>query len=91
MNNINSNNNNNEKLVFMLAIKDQLFETWNYDKFIIKWSNIKTDLCRRCYSSETNRHTTGACGMITETDDCKHTHDQIASIIYQNAVETQTH
>ncbi|CAK1582479.1 unnamed protein product [Parnassius mnemosyne] len=66
---------------FMLAIQDQVVETKNYRKFIIK--NLSNDTCRKCYSSpETIQHITGACKSITQTD-YKHRHDQVANIIHQ--------
>ncbi|XP_072939818.1 uncharacterized protein [Epargyreus clarus] len=66
---------------FMLAIQDQVIETKNYRKFIIK--NLSTDTCRKCNSSpETIQHITGACKSIAQTD-YKHRHDQVANVIHQ--------
>lgn len=68
---------------FMLAIQDQVVETRNYRKFIIRDKNLLTDQCRHCHSnSETIQHITGSCKSITQTD-YKHRHDQVASIIHQ--------
>lgn len=66
---------------FMLAIQDQVIETKNYRKHIIK--NLPNDTCRKCNSSsETIQHITGACKSIAQTD-YKHRHDQVANIIHQ--------
>lgn len=67
---------------FLLAIQDQIIDTRNYRKHIIKDSSI-SDLCRHCHSaSETIQHITGACRSITQTD-YKHRHDQVAAIVHQ--------
>ncbi|CAH2094088.1 unnamed protein product [Euphydryas editha] len=67
---------------FMVAIQDQVIETRNYQRHIIR-APIPTDLCRRCNSaSETIQHITGACKAIVQTD-YKHRHDQISNIIHQ--------
>lgn len=66
----------------MIAIQDQVIETRNYQKHIIK-TPLSSDLCRRCNSSsETIQHITGACRAIVQTD-YKHRHDQVANIIHQ--------
>lgn len=71
---------------FMVAIQDQVIETRNYQKYIIKKQNFHTDICRRCNSaSETIQHITGACKSIAQTD-YKHRHDQVAYIIHQKLV-----
>lgn len=71
-----------ETEAFMLAIQDQVIDTRNYQKHIIRTPNI-TDTCRRCCSgSETIQHITGACKAIVQTD-YKHRHDQVAAIIHQ--------
>lgn len=67
---------------FMLAIQDQVIETRNYQKHIMRIP-IPTDICRRCNSaSETIQHVTGACKTIVQSD-YKHRHDQVANIIHQ--------
>nr|XP_049697160.1 uncharacterized protein LOC126054692 [Helicoverpa armigera] len=66
---------------FMIAIQDQVIETRNYRKYIIK--NLTNDSCRKCNSSpETIQHITGACKSIAQTD-YKHRHDQVANVIHQ--------
>ncbi|XP_075975709.1 uncharacterized protein LOC142976307 [Anticarsia gemmatalis] len=66
---------------FMIAIQDQVVETKNYRKYIIK--NLNVDTCRKCNSSpETIQHITGACKTLAQND-YKHRHDQVANIIHQ--------
>ncbi|XP_028163341.1 uncharacterized protein LOC114354934, partial [Ostrinia furnacalis] len=49
-----------ETEAFMIAIQDQVIDTKNYQKYIMKKPNI-TDTCRRCHSSpEHIQHITGA-------------------------------
>ncbi|KAL0810285.1 hypothetical protein ABMA28_010444 [Loxostege sticticalis] len=72
---------------FMIAIQDQIIETRNYQKYIMKIRNLPTDLCRKCHSSsETIQHITGACKSIVQTD-YKHRHDQVANIIHQKLAQ----
>lgn len=67
---------------FMIAIQDQIIETRNYIKYIIKKPNT-TDTCRRCKAApEHIQHITGSCRAIVQTD-YKHRHDQVANIIHQ--------
>ncbi|CAG4968893.1 unnamed protein product [Colias eurytheme] len=67
---------------FMIAIQDQVIETRNYRKHIMKIPTTQ-DICRKCHNStETIQHITGACSAIVQTD-YKHRHDQIANIIHQ--------
>lgn len=66
---------------FIMAIQDQVIETKNYQKYIMK--KLISDSCRKCLSApETIQHVTGACKTIAQTD-YKHRHDQIANIIHQ--------
>ncbi|XP_041982517.1 uncharacterized protein LOC121735681 [Aricia agestis] len=68
---------------FMLAIQDQVIDTKNYRKHIIRDRNVSSDHCRHCHKQpETIQHITGACSSITQTD-YKHRHDQVAAIIHQ--------
>lgn len=67
----------------MIAIQDQVINTRNYRKYILKDSTLGNDLCRRCHlSSETIQHITSGCKAIAQTD-YKHRHDQVAKIIHQ--------
>ncbi|KAG6439021.1 hypothetical protein O3G_MSEX000416 [Manduca sexta] len=69
---------------FMLAIQDQIINTKNYRKHIIKDPTVLNDKCRRCHSQpETIQHITGACITLTQTD-YTHRHNQVASIIHQH-------
>ncbi|XP_050549514.1 uncharacterized protein LOC126910674 [Spodoptera frugiperda] len=74
---------------FMIAIQDQVIDTANYQKYIIRRPNYN-DSCRRCHgASETIQHITGACRAIAQTD-YKHRHDQVAAIIHQSlAIQTK--
>lgn len=68
---------------FMIAIQDQVINTKNYRKHIIKDPQITNDKCRRCHMQpETIQHITGACTTLTQTD-YTHRHNQIANIIHQ--------
>ena len=69
---------------FIIAIQDQIINTKNYRKFIIKDPTITNDKCRKCHSQpETIQHITGACTTLTQTD-YTHRHNQVANIIHQN-------
>uniref|UniRef100_A0A2H1W504 SFRICE_021545 n=1 Tax=Spodoptera frugiperda TaxID=7108 RepID=A0A2H1W504_SPOFR len=51
----------------MIAIQDQVIDTANYQKYIIRRSNYN-DSCRQCHgASETVQHITGACRAIAQT------------------------
>ncbi|CAH2094069.1 unnamed protein product [Euphydryas editha] len=60
----------------MVAIQDQVIETRNYQRHIIR----EPIPCNS--ASETIQHITGACKAIVQTD-YKHRHDQISNIIHQ--------
>jgi hypothetical protein len=67
----------------MCAIMDQVINTNNYKKYILKDNTQHTDLCRHCHKEfETIQHVTGACSQLVLTD-YKHRHDQVAKIIHQ--------
>ncbi|XP_064292512.1 uncharacterized protein LOC135310067 [Plodia interpunctella] len=68
---------------FLIAIQDQVINTKNYQKYIIKDAHIRDDKCRKCHiHSETIQHITGACPHLTQTD-YTHRHNQVANIIHQ--------
>ena len=68
---------------FMIAIQDQVINTKNYKKYIIKDQTIKDDNCRACHTqTETIQHIISGCKTITQTD-YKHRHDQVGKIIHQ--------
>ncbi|XP_026323226.1 uncharacterized protein LOC113232673 [Hyposmocoma kahamanoa] len=69
---------------FMIAIQDQIINTKNYRKFIIKDSSVINDKCRKCrIQPETIQHITGACTALAQTD-YTHRHNQVANVIHQN-------
>lgn len=69
---------------FISAIQDQVVNTKNYKKYIIKDKNITDDKCRKCHvHSETIQHITGACPNLSQTD-YTHRHNQIVNIIHKN-------
>lgn len=69
---------------FMIAIQDQIINTKNYRKYIIKDPSLTDDKCRKCHNQpETIQHITGACVTLTQTD-YTHRHNQLVNIIHQN-------
>ena len=68
---------------FMLAIQDQVINTRNYKKHILKDKTLTHDSCRLCsQTSETIQHIISACTRLAQTE-YKHRHDQVAKIIHQ--------
>nr|XP_049697654.1 uncharacterized protein LOC110372995 [Helicoverpa armigera] len=68
---------------FIIAIQDQIINTKNYRKYIIKDPTATNDKCRKCHTQpETIQHITGACITLTQTD-YTHRHNQVANIIHQ--------
>ncbi|XP_050561144.1 uncharacterized protein LOC126912570 [Spodoptera frugiperda] len=68
---------------FIIAIQDQIINTKNYRKFIIKDPTVTNDKCRKCHlQPETIQHITGACTTLTQTD-YTHRHNQIVNVIHQ--------
>lgn len=68
---------------FIIAIQDQVINTRNYRKYIIKDPKIQSDLCRKCQNkSETIQHIIGACTTLTQND-YTHRHNQLANILHQ--------
>lgn len=68
---------------FIMAIQDQVINTKNYRKYIIKDRNLPNDLCRKCHAKpETIQHITGACVTLTQND-YTHRHNQLAHTIHQ--------
>ncbi|KAI5720807.1 hypothetical protein M8J77_011910 [Diaphorina citri] len=69
---------------FMVAIQDQVVNTKNYMKHIIKDPNVRDDRCRRCKEkAETIQHITSGCSAMSQTE-YLHRHNQVAAIIHQN-------
>lgn len=68
---------------FIIAIQDQVINTKNYRKHIIKDPLATNDKCRKCSTQpETIQHITGGCITLTQTD-YTHRHNQICNIIHQ--------
>ncbi|CAK1579741.1 unnamed protein product [Parnassius mnemosyne] len=68
---------------FIIAIQDQIINTKNYRKYIIKDPTVINDKCRKCHiHPETIQHITGACTTLTQTD-YTHRHNQVANVIHQ--------
>ncbi|CAK1582520.1 unnamed protein product [Parnassius mnemosyne] len=68
---------------FIIAIQDQIINTKNYRKYVIKDPTVTNDKCRKCFTQpETIQHITGACTTLTQTD-YTHKHNQVANIIHQ--------
>ena len=73
---------------FIMAIQDQVINTRNYRKHILKDVTARNDTCRRCNeATETIQHITSACKSLTQTD-YKYRHDQISAIIHQKLAKT---
>lgn len=67
---------------FLIAIQDQVINTNNYKKYILK-NSIESDLCRKCHRMPENiQHITGACNVLVQTD-YTHRHNQIVHFIHQ--------
>lgn len=68
---------------FLTAIQDQVINTKNYQKHIVKNIAVKDDRCRRCQEKpETIQHITGACSQLAQND-YLHRHNQVANIVHQ--------
>ncbi|KAJ3660258.1 hypothetical protein Zmor_004714 [Zophobas morio] len=68
---------------FVFAIQDQVINTKNYRKYIIKNPNIKNDCCRLCKAKpETIQHIISSCSILAQTD-YKARHDNAAKIIHK--------
>ena len=71
---------------FLTTIQDQVIQTRNYKKYILKQPNID-ELCRRCgKESETIQHITAACEHLAPTEYLKR-HDGLVKIIHQKLAE----
>ena len=68
---------------FFIAIQDQVVNTKNYRKHIIKDPSVRDDRCRKCNEkAETIQHIMSACSTLSQSE-YLHRHDQIAAIIHQ--------
>lgn len=68
---------------FMVAIQDQVVNTKNYMRHIIRDPQIRDDRCRKCQEKpETIQHITAACSLLSQND-YLHRHNQVAAVIHQ--------
>lgn len=73
-----------ETVGFMVAIQDQVINTKNYKKYILKDRSVTNDSCRRCHGkSETIQHITGGCPTLAQYDYTQR-HNQVANIVHQH-------
>ena len=73
---------------FAIAIQDQIINTRNYRKYILKDSTLTTDLCRRCnIHTESIDHITSGCKLLASTDYTDR-HNNIGKIIHMNLINT---
>ncbi|XP_067139882.1 uncharacterized protein [Centruroides vittatus] len=64
---------------FMIAIQDQVINTKNYRKHILKDATLTNDTCRKCHiMPETIQHITSGCKLLAQTDNL-HRHNQVAN------------
>lgn len=69
---------------FLVAIQDQVINTRNYQRYIIKDPSVQDDRCRKCKEkTETIQHITSACSELAQND-YLHRHNQVANIIHQH-------
>lgn len=69
---------------YMIAIQDQVINTKNYRKYILKDPSITDDACRKCLEKTENiQHIIGACKFLAQND-YTHRHNQVASIVHQS-------
>lgn len=72
---------------FAIAIQDQVINTLNYRKYIIKEANMISDKCRKCHTyTETIDHITSGCTMLAGTDYVER-HNNVAKIVYIEIVK----
>uniref|UniRef100_A0A8D8RDC3 Reverse transcriptase domain-containing protein n=1 Tax=Cacopsylla melanoneura TaxID=428564 RepID=A0A8D8RDC3_9HEMI len=69
---------------FFVAIQDQVINTKNYLKHIVRDPQVLDDRCRKCREKpETIQHITSACSMLSQSD-YLYRHNQVAAIIHQD-------
>jgi hypothetical protein len=67
---------------FAIAIQDQVINTRNYKKYIIKDRTLTTDKCRKCnIHSETIDHITSGCKLLAAVD-YTNRHNNVGKIIH---------
>ncbi|XP_064074799.1 uncharacterized protein LOC135194103 [Vanessa tameamea] len=68
---------------FLISIQDQVINTKNYRKHIIKDPSSLDDRCRKCHKNpETIQHIINACPLLTQND-YTHRHNQIVHYVHQ--------
>jgi len=73
---------------FIMAIQDQVIETRNYRKHILKESEVVQDHCRVCgQKPETIQHLTAGCEKLAPTE-YKERHDKVAKVLAQCPCKT---
>jgi hypothetical protein len=77
----NNNNNNNETEGFAIAIQDQVINTKNYLKHVIKDNSVIDDKCRCKNQQETTEHITSGCSLLAPTE-YTHSHDNICKQLH---------
>lgn len=69
---------------FIIAIQDQVIQTKNYLKYIVKDPNTQSDKCRKCnIQPETIQHITNGCQILAGTQYTER-HNIVAKIIHQS-------
>lgn len=72
---------------FYMAIQDEVINTRNYCKYIIKDATIQDDRCRKCGKApETIQHIIGSCSNLV-AEEYKSRHDSVAKIMHSALVK----
>ena len=72
---------------FAIAIQDQVINTRNYRKYILKDPTLMSDTCRKCnIHAETIDHITSGCKLLAATDYTER-HNNAGKIIHINIVK----
>lgn len=67
---------------FVIVIQDQIIDTINYQKHIIRLPNLPTDLFRRCHSSsETIQHIIGVVNLLYKLYNIVHPRPNLTSFL----------
>lgn len=71
---------------FIIAIQDQVIQTRNYQKYIMK-TGIQSDVCRKCMTAQENiQHIISGCTILVQVD-YKNRHDNVAKILYLELIK----
>lgn len=72
-----------EKIGNIFTIQDGVLKTKNYRKYILKYPNIKDDLCRKCCIKPLiTLHIIGVCPTLAQSNST-YRHNQVVSVIQQ--------